>query len=45
MQDASTQHETIRLRVPRNPYTVYRLLEVWVCDLVDVQAFSKFSDK
>ena len=44
MQDAYTLRERLRWRVPRNPYTVNTLLEVWECDQVDVQASREFSD-
>ena len=44
MQDAYTLHKPLRRRFPRNSYTVNNLLDVWEADLVDVQAFSKFSD-
>jgi hypothetical protein len=35
---------TLLKQLPRNLYTVNNFVDVWECDLVDVQAFSKFND-
>ena len=43
-QDAYTLHKPLRRRFPRNPYTVNNILDVWECDLIDVQVLSKFND-
>ena len=39
-QDVYTLH-----RFPRNPHNVRNVMEVWVCDLVDVQTLCKYNDK
>ena len=44
MQDAYTLHRQVRKRFPRNPYSVNNVMDVWECDLVDVQAPRKFND-
>ena len=36
-------HKQLRHRFPRNPYTVNNILDVWECDLIDVQSLSKFN--
>jgi transposase InsO family protein len=43
-QDAYTLHKPVRKRFPRNPYSVNNIMDVWECDLVDVQALSKFNN-
>jgi hypothetical protein len=43
-QDACTLHGPVRRRVPRNPYSVNNILDVWECDLLVVQSLSKFSN-
>jgi len=43
-QDAYTLHRQVRKRFPRNPYSVNNILDVFECDLVDVQALSKHND-
>ena len=43
-QDTYTLHRPVRRKLPRNPYTVNNLFDVWECDLIDVQAFGKFND-
>jgi len=43
-QDAYTFHRSIRKRFARNPYTVNNVMDVWVCDLVDVRALGRFND-
>ena len=43
-QDAYTLHRPIRKRFARNPYTVNNVMDVWECDLVDVQALGRFND-
>ena len=34
----------MRKRFPRNPYSVTNVMDVWECDLVDVQSLGKFND-
>ena len=36
-------HKQLRHRFARNPYTVNNILDVWECDLIDVQSLSKFN--
>jgi len=43
-QDSYTLHRQVRKRFPRNPYSVNNILDVFECDLVDVQALSKHND-
>ena len=43
-QDAYTLHRQFRKRFPKNPYRVNYILDVFECDLVDVQALSKHND-
>ena len=43
-QDAYTLHRPIRKRFARNPYSVNNVMDVWECDLVDVQALGRFND-
>ena len=43
-QDAYTLHRTVRKRFPRNPYNVDNIMDVWECDLIDVQALSRHND-
>jgi IS30 family transposase len=43
-QDAYTLHRRVRKRFPRNPYSVTNVMDVWECDLVDVQALGKYND-
>ena len=33
------------MRFPRNPYTVTNVMDVWECDLMDMQSLSKYNDK
>jgi transposase InsO family protein len=42
--DAYTMHRPVRKRFPRNPYSVNNIMDVWECDLVDVQSFAKYND-
>ena len=42
-QDAYALHRPIRKRLPRNPYTV-NIMDVWECDLVDLQGLSEYND-
>ena len=44
-QDAFTLHRPDRKIFPRNPYTVNDMMDVWKCDMVDVQGFSKYNDR
>jgi hypothetical protein len=44
-QDSYTLHRLVRKHFPRNPYTVTNIMDVWECDLLDVQNFNKFNDK
>ena len=34
----------MKKRFPRNPYSVTNVMDVWECDLVDVQSLGKFND-
>jgi hypothetical protein len=43
-QDTYTLHRPVRKIFPRNPYTVNNIMDVWECDLVDVQGLSKHND-
>jgi hypothetical protein len=43
-QDAYTLHRQVRKRIPRNPYSVDNIMDVWECDLVDVQALNRNND-
>jgi hypothetical protein len=43
-QDAFTMHRTVRKRFPRNPYDVTNVMDVWECDVMDVQTISKYND-
>ena len=36
-QDSYTTHHPVRKRFPRNPYTVNNIMDVWECDLVNVE--------
>ena len=42
-QDAYTLHRPVRKRFPRKPYSVDNIIDVWECDLIDVQALSRHS--
>ena len=42
-QDAYTLHRQVKKRFPRNPYSVTNVMDVWECDLVDVQSLSKYN--
>ena len=42
-QDAHTLHRPVRKRFQRNPYTANNIMDVWECDLVDVQRLSKYN--
>jgi len=42
--DAYTLHKPVRKRIPRNPYTVNNILDLWEADLVDVLALAKHND-
>lgn len=43
-QDAYTLHKPVRKRFPRNQYTVYRINELWQCDLNDLRGISKHNN-
>jgi len=43
-QDAYTLHRPVRKRFPRHPYSVDNIMDVWKCDLVDVQVLSRHND-
>jgi len=43
-QDAYNLYRPVRKRFPRNPYTVYNIMDVWGCDLVDEQGLGKYND-
>ena len=40
-QDAYTLHRPVRKNLPSNPYSVNNQMDVWECDLVDIQGPSK----
>jgi transposase InsO family protein len=42
-QDAFTLHRPVRERFQWNPYTVDNFMDVWECDLLDIQAHSKIN--
>jgi hypothetical protein len=44
-QDSYTLHRLVRQRLPRNPYDVTNIMDVWECDLMEVQNFSKYNDR
>jgi hypothetical protein len=44
-QDGYTVHRAVRKRFPRSPYNVTNIMDLWECDHLDVQNFSKFNDK
>jgi transposase InsO family protein len=44
-QEAFTSHRPVRKRFQRNPYSVTNTMDVWECDLVDLQNISKFNDQ
>jgi predicted RNA-binding protein with RPS1 domain len=37
-------HRPVRRRSPRNPYSVDNIIDLWECDLVDVQSLAKYND-
>ena len=41
-QDAYKFHRTVRRRFLCNPYTVTNFMDVWECDLLDVQSLAKY---
>jgi len=43
-QDAYTLHRPVRNCFARNPYTVTNVVNVWECDLLDVQSYAKYND-
>jgi len=43
-QDAYTLQRPVRKRFARNPYNVTNVMDVWECDLLDVQAHAKYND-
>jgi len=43
-QDAYTLHRPAKKRFAHNPYTVTNVMDVWECDLLDVQAYAKYND-
>ena len=44
LQVSYTQHSPVRRRFLRNPYTVTNLMDVWECDLLDVQSLANYND-
>jgi len=42
--DTYILNRPVRKQFPRNPYTVNNIMDVWECDLVDVQGLSKHND-
>jgi len=43
LQDTYTIPKPLRRHIPRNPYTVTNVMEVWESDLLEVQIISKFN--
>jgi hypothetical protein len=43
-QDAYTLHRPVRKSFPRNPYTPNNVMDVWECDLIDVQSIRRYND-
>jgi len=43
-QDPYTLHRPVRKGFARNPYTVSNVMDVWECDLLDVQAYAKYDN-
>ena len=44
LQDSYTQHRPVGRRFLRNPHTVTNLMDVWECDILDVQSLAKYND-
>ena len=42
--DPYTLHRPVRKQFPRNPYRVDNIMDVWECDLIDVQSLSRHND-
>ena len=43
-QDAYTLHRTVMKHFSRNPYNVKNVIDVWKCDLLEVQSLAKHND-
>jgi hypothetical protein len=43
-QFAYTLHRPVRNQFFRNPYTVTNVIDVWECDVLDVQFLAKYID-
>ena len=43
-QDAYTMHKPVRKSFLRIPYTLTNLMDVWECDLLDMQSLAKHND-
>jgi len=43
-QNAYTMHRPARKRFLHNPYIVSKLMDVWVCDILDMQSLTKYND-
>jgi hypothetical protein len=41
-KDPYTIHRPVRKRFPRNPYTVTNVMDVWECDLENLQACDNY---
>ena len=37
-------HRPVRKRFARNPYSVTNVMDVWECDMLDVQSYGKYND-
>jgi len=44
LEDAYTLHRPAKKRFAWNPYTVTNVMDVWECNLLDVQAYAKYND-
>ena len=43
-QDSYKLHRPVRTRFARNTYTVNKVMDVWECDLLEVQSLAKYND-
>jgi hypothetical protein len=43
-QDDYTMHRPVRKRFLRNPNTYSNIMDVWECDILDMQSLAKYND-
>jgi len=43
-ENAYTLHRQVKKRLVRNPCAVTNVMDVWECELLDVQAYAKYND-